>query len=114
MPLMDRLGGTLGYTIAATENRKAETGQTVECVTVSGICERYGLGEIGFLKMDIEGAEKEVLEHAEGWIGKVRILAVELHDRIVPGCEKAFESATAGRFARFEKRGDKSFAFADA
>ena len=109
MKLRDRTGGTIAFTIADTNEKEAETGQTVECVTIDAICSKYGIQSIGFLKLDIEGAEKSVLEHSAGWIGRVEIVGAELHDQFVPGCERAFESATSG-FTRFERRGDKMFA----
>jgi len=53
--------------------------------------------------MDIEGAEKEIFEHSNTWIGKVAVIAVELHDRIKE-CSRAFQAATMD-FA-FERKND--------
>ena len=67
---------------------------TVDTITVEGIMEEFGLASIDLFKIDIEGAEKEVLEHADGWIDKVGALAVELHESLVPGCTRTFYEAT--------------------
>ncbi len=48
---------------------------------------------IDILKVDIEGAEKEVFESSD-WMGSVRCLAIELHDWIKPGCSAAVGSVT--------------------
>jgi hypothetical protein len=53
--------------------------------------------EIGFidvLKMDIEGAEKEVFQDASKWVEKVGILVVELHEHLRSGCNRSFYNAT--------------------
>jgi len=56
------------------------------------------LPHFDLLKVDIEGSEKSMFEHCDAWIDRVRMIVVELHDRFMPGCQSAFESATAKRF----------------
>ncbi len=42
------------------------------------------------LKLDIEGAEKSIFScDVEGWLPHVRVLCVELHDRLIDGCTQA-------------------------
>jgi FkbM family methyltransferase len=112
MDLVDRTGGTIGFTIAQSKESNSETGQTVECLSIEELCSRFKIRSIGFLKLDIEGAEKNVLENSEQWIGRVEVIAAELHDQFVPGCKLAFDNATVD-FSRFERREDKEFAFRD-
>ena len=45
------------------------------------------------VKLDIEGAEKEVFDRCD-WLNRVRVVAIELHDRFKPGCSAAVNSAT--------------------
>jgi FkbM family methyltransferase len=45
------------------------------------------------LKLDIEGAEKEVFERDASWLDAVGVLMIELHDRFKPGCSKALYTA---------------------
>lgn len=54
-------------------------------------------GRIDFLKLDIEGQEKFVLEDQESWpaLCKVRCMAAEVHDRIEPGCSTALANFLA-------------------
>jgi FkbM family methyltransferase len=72
-------------------------GGDIEGVTVPDVLEMSGRHRIDLLKMDIEGAEIEVLESAQTWIHRVDALAVELHDRYRPGCTAALEHAVAGQ-----------------
>ncbi len=110
-PLNQRPTGSWGYTITQTHDTVATTEQQVECMTVDGLMKQFDLESIDILKMDIEGAEKEVLDHCAAWIDRVQVLSVELHDRIVPGCSDAFRQATRG-FVEFEQHGEKITAYA--
>jgi FkbM family methyltransferase len=52
------------------------------------------LTEIDILKIDIEGSEKEVFsEHYDTWLPHVKILVVELHDRMKAGTSHAVFNA---------------------
>jgi FkbM family methyltransferase len=63
-------------------------------ITIGEILRNSGFDEIDILKLDIEGAEKEVFSHnCEEWLNKVNILIIELHDRMKEGCSKSFFSA---------------------
>lgn len=54
------------------------------------IMQRYGWHTIDLLKIDIEGSEKELFEHGyEDWLPKTKIILVELHDFMKPGCSKS-------------------------
>ncbi len=66
----------------------------IDAISINKIMELYKLNSIDLLKMDIESAEKEVLsENYSNWLPKVKILIVELHDRMKPGCSKALFNA---------------------
>jgi hypothetical protein len=54
-----------------------------------------GYSTIDILKLDIEGAEKEVFSNCDKWLGNVRILMIELHDHLKPGCSSIVYSALA-------------------
>ncbi|WLD93316.1 FkbM family methyltransferase [Alkalihalobacillus sp. AL-G] len=76
-----------------------------KAVTVDSIMETYGIDEIDLLKLNIEGAEKELFTHGyEKWLDKVKILVIELHDRMKPGCSEAFFNAIQPyNFASFKR-----------
>ncbi|WP_221567445.1 FkbM family methyltransferase [Alkalihalobacillus sp. TS-13] len=65
-----------------------------KAVTIDSILSDYGIDEIDILKLNVEGAEKELFSKGyENWLEKVKILIIELHDRMKPGCSKAFYQA---------------------
>jgi FkbM family methyltransferase len=55
-------------------------GGGITAVTVEDVLGILGTERLDVLKMDIEGAEGKVMAHSAGWIDRVRMLIVELHD----------------------------------
>lgn len=108
--ILDRQTGPCGYTVSETTNETVSTFQTVKCVTIIELMKKFNFNYIDILKMDIEGGEKEVLDSSPDWINKVKIITIELHDRIVMGCDRAFYLATVD-FNRFLKKGEKVTAY---
>lgn len=53
---------------------------TAAAISLDALLERGGGGEVDFVKMDIEGAEREVLRENTGWAAHVRRIKVEVHD----------------------------------
>jgi len=51
----------------------------VPAKNMNTILESWGIEHIDFLKVDIEGAEKQLLENPEGWIDKVSLMKMEIH-----------------------------------
>lgn len=78
-------------------------------LTIKTLLDRYNLKEIDFLKIDIEGSEREVFASSQGWLDSVDALSVELHDGIKMGASRAFYLATSA-WKHFEKHGEKIFA----
>lgn len=78
--------------------------EALPAVTVEDILKLAGTDTIDILKMDIEGSEREVFAASQAWIGKVRTLIVELHDRWAPGCTAALDLAV--KPYKFNRRRD--------
>lgn len=69
-------------------------GGSIEALSIPGIMRRFNLDRIGLLKIDIEGAEKEIFSASDlGWLDLVDRIAIELHDIFKPGCGDAFFKA---------------------
>lgn len=65
-----------------------------KAITIESILENSEFDEIDILKIDIEGAEKELFSFGyEKWLDKVKIIIIELHDRMKLGCSHAFFKA---------------------
>ncbi len=68
----------------------------VKAMTVDRIIADHGLDRIDVLKIDIEGAEREVFQDTSAWIDRVDALIVELHERMKPGCNRSFLQGAKG------------------
>lgn len=68
----------------------------VKTITVAKLMEDYGLDKIDILKVNIEGAEKEVFSDTSAWIDRVNSLVVELHEHLKSGCNRSFYSGAIG------------------
>lgn len=63
---------------------------TVRAYTIKEIMDLMSITDIDILKIDIEGAEKEIFETGyEEWIPATKIIIVETHDRYKKGTSKA-------------------------
>ena len=82
--------------------------QTVPCLTVTELISEYDLKWIDLFKIDIEGAEKEVFDSPDEWIGSVGAIAIELHDRFKAGCSRSFYAAITA-FPVERRRGENVF-----
>lgn len=72
--------------------------------TVDSLLKASGFDRIGLLKLDVQGAEREIFT-SKGleWLERTDVIMIELHDFIFPGCSEAFYTALRGRtFAQFQ------------
>jgi FkbM family methyltransferase len=75
-----------------------EDSEGLSAVGVKDLVDMFEGRRINLLKIDIEGAEKEVFEHGmDQWIDQVDTIAVELHDRFEPGCSQALVDSLKDR-----------------
>jgi FkbM family methyltransferase len=69
---------------------------SVKGITIDELLIQFGFDHIDILKIDIEGAEKELFSTGYSqWIDKVRVIIIELHDHMKPECSDTFYSAIA-------------------
>ena len=69
----------------------------------------YSIREIDILKLDVEGAEKNIFSSNTNWISKVQLLIIELHDEVVPGCSREFFSAISEYDFEEHRKGENFF-----
>ncbi len=82
-----------GSTAFRVEETSGVNKDALPAITIQRILAKSGFDRIGILKIDIEGAEKELFkDNYKEWLGKVDVLIIELHDRFKPGCALAFYS----------------------
>jgi FkbM family methyltransferase len=108
LSIVDGEGGAWGFRTVPGDVNFDETRTslgTVQGVTIPEIMEMFGRRRIGFLKLDIEGAERDIFGDTGEWIEKTDVIAVELHERFCPGTLRAFYNGSNG-FSHEWIRGD--------
>ena len=101
----DRGFGIQGF---MTFETTADDPDAFKTITVGKLLAESGFDEIDFLKVDIEGAEKEVFgaPDVDEWLSKVKVLVIELHDRMKRGCSYEFFKAVSKYKWFFAFRGE--------
>jgi FkbM family methyltransferase len=70
------------------------TPSIVETISINEILRTSGFNRIRLLKLDIEGAEKELFNSSNiEWLNYVDFILIELHDRLVEGCSMSIFNA---------------------
>jgi FkbM family methyltransferase len=73
---------------------RCEGGGDLAGHTIGDLLGQIGADRLDILKLDIEGAEREVFlaQNARQWIRRTDRLLVELHDHLSPGCGAALDA----------------------
>lgn len=79
-----------------TDGKQDNISHEVKGMTVDKIMLDHNIERIDVLKIDIEGAEREVFINSSAWIEKVDSLIVELHERMKTGCNRSFYNGSNG------------------
>jgi FkbM family methyltransferase len=87
--LADHGLGTWGYRATASPDGD------IPGLSVERLLEDFGAERINLLKVDIEGAERDLFRGSARWIDRVDAIVIELHDALTPGCSEEFAQATA-------------------
>lgn len=106
LAIVDTGGGHTTFRIRNESNGAASA--PASGVTLDQLMADLGIDFIDLLKVDIEGAEREVFEDPEAWIGRVGVIAVELHDWIQLGCSESVRRA-AKEFELEWHKGDVTY-----
>ncbi len=100
--------GNWGFmTKEVSQENLEKSSSLIPTISISKIMADYGITVLDLVKIDIEGAEKELFENGyEKWLPKTRVLVVELHDRMKPGCSKSVFSAICQYDFSFSHKGE--------
>jgi FkbM family methyltransferase len=84
-------GDEYGFHIPGADARPGEITHTVATITLDELVGQHG--PVDFVKMDIEGAEQEVLSRNTTWTRDVRVIQVEVHgDYTTDDCVRDLEA----------------------
>ena len=82
------------------EEAPAGTTTNLPAMHILEIMQNAGWAGIDLLKLDVEGAEAMIFkDNYEAWLGKTRMLIIELHEKAFPGSSAAFEKAILNRYS---------------
>lgn len=109
MTIADRNAEAWAFSVVETTMADSAEDR-IKGISVPDILKMFKFDRIDLLKLDIEGAERELFSvGVEEWIEKVSVIVIELHDRYVSGCAEAFYSALASRRFTQEIKGENVF-----
>lgn len=89
LKIVDTGWGNWGF---RTDEVRAKEKYDIKAITINQILKDSGFDKIDVLKLDIEGAEKEVFSENTQWLSKTNMIIIELHDYFKKGCSDAFYS----------------------
>lgn len=96
--------GNWGFVV---EEKSEEGPDTFRATSIGDILKKFNKNEVDIVKLDVEGAEKEIFTDSyQEWIPITKILVVELHDRMKPGCSRAFFRAMLNYNFTIEQLGE--------
>lgn len=89
--IMDEGAGANAFMV---ERVDTPSENTIPATSLGDIMQQEGVDVLDIVKLDIEGAEREVFEkNYESWLPRTRLLIVELHDRMRPGSSRSVFNA---------------------
>jgi FkbM family methyltransferase len=98
-------GATSAYQVHAPTPGEEPHGPVVPTLSLDTLLDRYGGGPVSYVKMDVEGAERELLTRNTGWAAHVGCIKVEVHGDYSPDdCSADLERL--GFDARRDRRHD--------
>lgn len=72
----------------------------VNCIDISTLKLRYGIGQLDIIKMDIEGSESSCLiANSHDWLNQTKYLLVEIHDGLIPGLSTLIQKVMPPAFS---------------
>ena len=106
--VIDNGGGNWAFaTSSAATSETKNIIDSVPSVTIDAIMSEFNFPHLDLLKIDIEGAEKELFESDyEKWLPKIKCLMIELHDGFKQGCSKNFFRAISNYDFRYSQKGE--------
>lgn len=94
-----------------TDAKKKLEGNIVQCFSIDSLLEQYGFPTVDLLKLDIEGAEKNVFSNSNvaKWLPNIKYIIIELHDFIDSTIsEKIFEVMNKHVFYKYYTSGENT------
>jgi FkbM family methyltransferase len=105
LEIFNENGGEWGFQTRKINTKNAK--KIVQTYTIPELMKRFNLEKIDLLKIDIEGAEKELFsKDCKKWLDKTKIIIIELHDWMIPNSSKNFYEAIKKYNFKISKSGE--------
>ncbi len=89
---------------------------SVPCLMINDLYDAYASDNFPFIvKVDIEGAERDLFAEATEWVAKTPVVIVELHDWLLPkqGVARPFLKCISNLNRDFVQLGDNIFSISN-
>ncbi|MCG8318385.1 MAG: FkbM family methyltransferase, partial [Cytophagales bacterium] len=98
-----------------TRETSGASSSGVEALTVPDILERTGTETILYMKVDIEGSQKELFARNTEWVAKTHLISIELDDWLLPwaGTSRPFLACLNGYKFDYLLQGENLVCFQD-
>ncbi len=109
LKMEDKGYGEWGFTAKEVPNG---TPGGIQAVSIPDLMQQQQIDSIDILKIDIEGSEKELFEsNCQTWLPKVKVIVIELHDRMREGTAASFFKALVNYNFTLEIKGENLICF---
>lgn len=95
--LSDRGTGTWGFSLIPSDSADSDRKSAIQVPALTLSTLGVDPSRIGILKLDIEGAERDIFTHNTEILDSIPAIMVELHDRVIEGCGTAFRQMSRRR-----------------
>jgi FkbM family methyltransferase len=115
MQVFDPGIGHWGYRTRLIEADETGAG-SVPCLRINDLYDEYGRDDFPFIvKVDIEGAERDLFAEATEWVAKTPVVIVELHDWLLPkqGVAQPFLKCVSSLNRDFVQIGEDAYSIAN-
>ena len=106
--IVDKGLGEAGFMVKEVPEKSSKS---IKSISLDKLIQEFDIQVIDFLKIDIEGSEKEVFENANLWLKNVKSFSVELHDHMKQACSKSVFKAVTQHNFQFDQKGENLLFF---
>ena len=87
LKIKDKEENEWAYSVVECSN---DSPDSFEALSITSLMQRHSIERIDILKLDIEGAERELFsENFDYWMTRTKYIFIELHDWLKQGCSKS-------------------------
>ena len=106
--IVDKGLGEAGFMVKEVPEKSSKS---IKSISLDKLIQEFDIQVIDYLKIDIEGSEKEVFQNADKWLNHLKSFSIELHDHMKQGCSKSVFKAVTQHNFQFDQKGENLLFF---